>query len=67
MAPPKDRSSENLDALLDNMEDEWGETDGELPAVLRLDLAFADAGYRIQDLLVELTASDAFRLVGDPK
>ena len=43
------------------------ETDGELPAVLRLDLAFADAGYRIQDLLVELTASDAFRLVGDPK
>ncbi len=38
MAPPKDRSSANLDALLDNMEDEWGETDGELPDIPTISL-----------------------------
>ncbi len=32
----------------------------------KLDTAFVDSGYRLQELLVELVASPAFRLVGDP-
>lgn len=40
------------------------DTAGESPALEKLDASFADSGYRMQDLLVELVASDAFRLVG---
>jgi PAS domain-containing protein len=40
------------------------DTSGESPALKELDASFADSGYRMQDLLVELVASDAFRLVG---
>ena len=43
------------------------ETPGEKPAVDALEKAFADAEYRMQDLLVEIVASPAFRLVGEPK
>ncbi len=43
------------------------ETDGEAPALLKLGESYDASGYKIQDLLVELTASDAFRLVADPK
>ncbi len=40
------------------------DTAGESPALTELDKTFADSGYHLQDLLVELVASDAFRLVG---
>jgi hypothetical protein len=40
------------------------DTAGESPALKELDQSFADSGYHLQDLLVELVASDAFRLVG---
>jgi uncharacterized protein DUF1592/uncharacterized protein DUF1588/uncharacterized protein DUF1595/uncharacterized protein DUF1587/uncharacterized protein DUF1585 len=40
------------------------DTTGEAPALTELDKSFADSGYHLQDLLVELVASDAFRLVG---
>ncbi|APR86312.1 Hypothetical protein A7982_11661 [Minicystis rosea] len=43
------------------------ETDGEQPAVDALVKAYADSGRSLQGLLVELCASRAFRLVGDPK
>lgn len=43
------------------------ETKGERPAVLGLGQSFAGAGYSLQSLLVELTLSPAFRLVGEPK
>jgi hypothetical protein len=43
------------------------ETAGEQPAVDDLRKAFADKGHSIQSLLVELSASRAFRLVGAPK
>ena len=43
------------------------ELPGERPALARLDEAFAAQDYRIQDLLVELCASPAFQLVGEPK
>jgi hypothetical protein len=43
------------------------EEEGELPAIEALDKGFSENGYRIQDLLVELVASPAFRLVGPPK
>ena len=39
----------------------------EKPALTDLDGAFADAGYRMKDLLVELVASDAFLRVGTPE
>lgn len=40
------------------------DTSGESPEMKKLDASFVDSGYRMQDLLVELVASDAFRLVG---
>ncbi len=40
------------------------DTKGEAPVLTELDKSFADSGYHMQDLLVELVASDAFRLVG---
>ncbi len=43
------------------------ETDGEEAALSAIDEAFATADFRIQDLLVEIVASPAFRLVGEPK
>lgn len=43
------------------------ETKGERPAVIYLGEQFADAGYSLKSLLVELTLSPAFRLVSDPK
>jgi hypothetical protein len=43
------------------------ETVGEAGAVRDLVDAFAAGGYRMQDLLVELCASPAFRIVGEPK
>jgi hypothetical protein len=43
------------------------ETHGEKVELEELDVAFADSGYRIQEALVELVASPAFRLVGDPQ
>jgi hypothetical protein len=43
------------------------ETKGEEPAIEDLHRRFADNGYRVQELLVELVASPAFRLVGEPK
>jgi len=32
-----------------------------------IDTAFADSGYRMQALLVEVVANPAFRVVGDPQ
>ncbi len=43
------------------------ETDGEAPALEAVDAAFAAGGYRVQQLMVEIAASPAFRLVGEPK
>lgn len=43
------------------------ETLGERPAFEDLEQVFADGGYRLQHLLVELTASPIFRSVGAPK
>ncbi|HSN99713.1 MAG TPA: DUF1592 domain-containing protein, partial [Candidatus Nanopelagicales bacterium] len=43
------------------------ETEGEAPALEDVHEAFSASGYRIQELLVELAASPAFRLVGEPK
>lgn len=40
------------------------ETDGEDPVIEGLSAGFASSGYRLQGLLVDLVASDAFRLVG---
>ena len=42
------------------------EHEGEYDELDRIDAAFGESGYRMQDLLVELVASPAFRLVGDP-
>jgi hypothetical protein len=42
------------------------EITSEKPALAELDAAFADAGYRMKDLLVELVASPAFLRVGTP-
>jgi hypothetical protein len=42
------------------------ETPGELTPLLGLDGAFQSAGYDLQTLLVELTASDAFRYASAP-
>ncbi len=43
------------------------ETKGEAAALEAIDEAFARGGFRIQGLLVEIAASPAFRLVGEPK
>jgi hypothetical protein len=43
------------------------ELTSEKPALADLDAAFADAGYRMKDLLVELVASPAFLRVGTPE
>ena len=43
------------------------ETDGEAPAFDDLVKAYSASGRSLQSLLVELCASRAFRLVGDPK
>lgn len=43
------------------------ETPGEEPALVALKKDFASGGRSVQTLLVELCASPAFRLVGDPK
>lgn len=43
------------------------ETPGEEPALAGLAAAFEGSGYRVQDLLVELVSSDAFRVVGTPE
>lgn len=43
------------------------ETKGERPAVIYLGEQFADSGFSLKSLLVELTLSPAFRLVSDPK
>ena len=43
------------------------ETAGEQPAVDDLRKAFSSKGHSIRSLLVELSVSPAFRLVGDPK
>jgi hypothetical protein len=43
------------------------ETKGEEPAIDDLHRRFEDGGFKVQELLVELVASPAFRLVGDPK
>ncbi len=43
------------------------ETDGEEVAIEALDRAFAAGEFRVQDLLVEIVASPAFQLVGEPK
>jgi PAS domain-containing protein len=43
------------------------ETKGERPAVIVLGQQFADSGYSLRSLLVDLTLSPAFRLVGNPK
>lgn len=40
---------------------------GEQPALAEIDAAFADTGYRMKDLLVELVASRAFLRVGTPE
>ncbi|HWB76619.1 MAG TPA: DUF1592 domain-containing protein [Nannocystaceae bacterium] len=42
------------------------EVPGELGELAELDVAFEDGGYRMKALLVELAASPAFRLVGEP-
>jgi hypothetical protein len=42
------------------------EVDGEEGELEVLEAAFADEGYRMQALLVELVASPAFRVVGEP-
>ena len=42
-------------------------TAGERPAVAELEAALGAGGHRIQDLLVELVASRAFRFVGEPR
>lgn len=43
------------------------DTDGEAPAIDALRASFAEGGYSLQDLMVELTVSPAFRMVSDPK
>lgn len=43
------------------------EVDGEEPALEAIDEAFAKANYSLQSLIVEIVASPAFRLVGEPR
>jgi hypothetical protein len=43
------------------------EEEGEEPAITAVDLAFVENGFAVQNMLVELVASPAFAMVGDPK
>jgi hypothetical protein len=43
------------------------EQDGELAEIEALEAGFADGGYHLQDVLVELVANAAFRVVGTPE
>ena len=43
------------------------ETSGEKVEIKELEAAFTGSGFRLQDLLVELVASPAFRIVGRPE
>ncbi len=43
------------------------ETSGELPTLFALEETFAERGYHLQDLLIELVANPAFRMVGTPE
>jgi hypothetical protein len=43
------------------------ETSGEKAEIEELEAAFTGSGFRLQDLLVELVSSPAFRLVGRPE
>lgn len=43
------------------------ETKGERPAIIAIQDAFKSSGYKLQDAIVELVASPAFRYVDDPK
>jgi hypothetical protein len=43
------------------------DTPGELPVIERVHEAFGSSGYRMKELLVELVASPAFQIVGQPK
>jgi hypothetical protein len=43
------------------------ETPGESASIEALEAAFEDGAFRVQDLLIELVSSPAFRLVADPK
>jgi hypothetical protein len=43
------------------------ETPGEADALAAVDKAFVESDYRVQDLMTEIAASPAFRLVGEPK
>ena len=43
------------------------EVEGEAAAIREIEKSFADSGYRIQDLMIEIVASPAFLNVGLPK
>lgn len=43
------------------------EGEGEVEAMAALEADFADSGYKIQDLMVELTVNPGFKTVGEPK
>jgi hypothetical protein len=43
------------------------ETKGELEAVNNIAFSFADSGFRVRELLVDMVASPAFRIVGVPQ
>lgn len=43
------------------------EVDGEEPALLAIEEAFSKSGYSLQNLILEIAASPAFRLVGEPR
>jgi hypothetical protein len=43
------------------------DTPGELPVIERVHEAFGSSGYRMKELLIELVASPAFQIVGQPK
>ena len=43
------------------------DTPGEAPGIAALDTEFADSGYSIKNLLVEMAVSPIFRLVDEPK
>jgi hypothetical protein len=43
------------------------ETEGEEAALTALGESFAESEFHVEDLLVEIVASPAFKLVGEPK
>ncbi len=43
------------------------ELEGEDAALAAIDTSFTDSEFRVEDLLVEVVASPAFQLVGEPK